>query len=192
MKDNTLLIDGKNYDPETLTCADLRVHYGTGRSVLVSGSGRNRVTKYRTGFQTNIGDIEVSAWNDLMRTLITRLGEDALQRQLQQWLKEHCAWIHTSAEVEQEAQQLHASRIFDDPIWCDYIGFNRQYRPEILKTADLIWVKRKCCGYTHQMTREQFERMQSISGGEEYCHDCSDYTPLVLTDPPEEAGDQNG
>lgn len=123
-----------SFDTESLTCDDLRVHYETGRSVHISGTGKNRITKYYAGFQTNIGDIEVSMWEDLMRFLVTRLEEDALQDQLQQWIKDHCTWIHTSAEIEQEALQRHAMRFFDDPAWCGYINFNRRYRPEVLGT----------------------------------------------------------
>ena len=181
-----------SFDAEKLTCEDLRVHYGTGRGVHISGTGKNRIIKYYAGFQTNIGDIEVSMWEDLMRSLVTRLREDALQDQLRQWVQENCAWIHTSAEIEREALQLHAMRIFDDPAWCGYIDFNRRYRPEVLEKADLLWVKRKCCGLTRLMTRKQFERKKSLTGGEEYCNDCGDYTSLDLTDPPEENDGLNG
>lgn len=124
MRDNTLHIDGKNYDPESLTCEDLRVHYGTGRGIHVSGSGRNRITKYRVGFQTNIGDIEVSVWMDLMRGLISRLGETEIQDHLRRWAKDNCAWLHTPAQIEAYALELHAARIFENPNWCGFAEFS--------------------------------------------------------------------
>lgn len=189
MTGHAIDIAGRSLDIATLTCEDLRVHYQTLHNVHISGTRRNRVTEDRTGMKTNIGDIEISAWMDLIRGLITRLGETDLQEQLQRWVKENCAWLHTQEAVEQYALELHATRIFDDPMWIGYIGFNRQYRPEALMNADLIWGKRKCCGKSRQMTREHFEWMRSIIGGEEYCCDCGGHTSLVLTDPPEEGND---
>ena len=38
-----------------LTFADLRVHYYTGRSYLISGEGRDKVFGYRHGVMTDIG-----------------------------------------------------------------------------------------------------------------------------------------
>ena len=125
-------IEEIQFTGENLTCEDLRVHHGTGRSVHISGSGRNRVTKYRTGIQTNIGDIEISVWMDLMQQVITWLCETELQEQLQQWVKENCAWVHTSEQVEQHSLELHAARIFDNPAWTGYIDFNRRYRPDLV------------------------------------------------------------
>lgn len=191
MTDHTIHIGGQNYDIDTLTCEDLRVQFRTGRDVHISGTGKKRVSRYRTGVLTNIGDIEISVWTDLMWRLIIRLGETEIQEQLQQWIKEHCAWVHTASQVEQNSLEFHAARTFDDPVWTDYIAFNRRYRSEVLKTADLVWVKRKCCGKIRQMTREHFEWIRSINGGNEYCHDCGDYTILALTDPPKEGDDLN-
>ena len=50
--------------------------------------------------------------------------------------KENCAWLRTLAEIEQEALELHAARIFDNPAWDGYIDFNKQYRPNAPKTAN--------------------------------------------------------
>lgn len=121
MEQEMLLIDKMDFD-DSLTCEDLRVHYKTGRN-MVSGSGRSRTTKYRNGVQTNIGDIEVSVWRDLMRTFIVQHGENEIQEQLQHWAKENCAWLHTPAEIEEYALQLHASRSFENPNWCGYEEF---------------------------------------------------------------------
>ena len=126
MTDHTISHEGQTYDIDALTCEDLRVHFRTGRVVCISGSGRNRITKYRTGVQTNIGDIETSVWVDLMRRLIAQLGETELQEQMQQWVKENCMWIHTSEEVEQHSLELHAARNFENPKWCGYNDFARR------------------------------------------------------------------
>lgn len=125
-------IDDERFATENLSCEDLRVHHRTGQNVHISGSGRNRVTKYRFCVQTNIGDVEISVWMDLMRRLIIHLGETKLQEQLQQWVKENCAWVHTLEQVEQRSLELHAARIFDNPAWIGYIDFNRRYRPDLV------------------------------------------------------------
>ena len=132
MTDPAINHESQIYDVDALTCEDLRVHFRTGRNIHISGSGRNRISKYRTGVLTNIGDIDIAVWTDLMRRLIARLGETELQEQLQQWVKENCAWVHTVEQVEQYSLELHAARVFDDPTWISYTDFNRRYRPDLV------------------------------------------------------------
>lgn len=140
-----------------LKFSDLRVRYGTGRSIFVSGSGRDKKYRYRYGVMTNLGDLEISEWKSLMRTLIEYHGEQKLQEQIRQWSQERYPRVHRNDEIEQEALELHAARIFDNPVWVDYIPFNRRYRPEALKTTRLIWVQTECCQTPAQVTMEQFE-----------------------------------
>lgn len=66
----------KEISSDGLKFEDLRKRYGTGRSYTISGSGKNRVTGYRTGVMTNIGDIEVSQWERLVHELISRNQEE--------------------------------------------------------------------------------------------------------------------
>ena len=60
--------------------------------------------------------------------------------------------------MEEYALSLHAARIFEDPAWADYVPFNRQYRPEILETAKLVWIKTSCCPKAGQITEKQLEK----------------------------------
>ena len=69
-------------NPADLTFEDLRAHFGTGRSYIKSGSGRDAVYGYRSGVMTNIGDIEENEWAQLMMDLVIRSGETALQEQI--------------------------------------------------------------------------------------------------------------
>ena len=62
------------------TFSDLRCHYQTGRSYVVSGEGRNRVYGYRTGVQCNLGDIEQKEWCEIVKELIHRKGEQELYK----------------------------------------------------------------------------------------------------------------
>ena len=154
--------------------------------MYVSGSGRTRVTRYCVGVQTNIGDVEISDWIDLMRRLIARLGETELQKQLQQWVKKNYTWLHTRSEIEQKALELHALRAFDWPQWSDYIAFNNFYRPEVLESANLVCVVCSSCGKKKQITREGFQGIQELHGGKKYCHKCADWVSLVLVGSPKE------
>ena len=49
------VVKAAELDAEKLTFEDLRCHFGTGRSYVISGTGRDRKTGYRTGVQTDVG-----------------------------------------------------------------------------------------------------------------------------------------
>lgn len=114
-----------------LTFGKLKSRGGTGRSYLISGSGRDRKMGYRSGIMTEIGDIEISLWELLVYNLIIRSGERGLYENLLEW----CAkipFLRSESERKSYALELHASRIFDDEKWVDYAAFNKRYRPDKL------------------------------------------------------------
>ena len=113
---------------DSVTFEDLSVHFFTGRSILLSGSGRDKKYSYRSGVMTDVGDIELSRWCELVRGLIKKANEQALHEQLLKWVKDCCPFQHTREEIEIYALELHASRIFDNPQWVAYDVFNQQYR----------------------------------------------------------------
>ena len=123
----------KKADVMDLSFADLRVHYGTGRSNVISGFGRNCKREYRRGVQTNLGDLKISEWTRLMHALIAHVGEQQLHSMLIEWVRQNYPWNWSKGEIEHYALKLHACRIFGDPKWIDYIPFNRKYRPDVLK-----------------------------------------------------------
>lgn len=47
---------------EELKFSDLRVHYGTGRSIHVSGTGRDKKFRYRYGAMTDLGDFRMEVF----------------------------------------------------------------------------------------------------------------------------------
>lgn len=143
---------------EAMTFSDLHVHYGTGRSVTLSGTGKDRVTAYRAGVKCDLGDLEEADWKQRVRDLIRSSGEEDLFGNLLSYVKEFCPWCRTKADQEREALDLHASRIFDDALWVGYIPFNQAYRPEVLKSADLVCVKTVCCKKQGLVTRARLER----------------------------------
>lgn len=125
------IIEGKHYNIQELTCEQIRVRFGTGRAIHVSGTGRDKKYTYRTGCMTSIGDILEADWFALARFIIERDGEQDLYDGLVEYAK-NCAWLHTKSEREEYALQLHMSRIFDDVEWVGYEEFNKIHRPELL------------------------------------------------------------
>lgn len=117
------VVKAAELDAEKLTFKDLRCHFETGQSYVISGRGRDRKTGYRTGIQTNVGDIEVSEWKMLMKDLIRRSDEEFLYKLLFQWVSQNIPWLHTKQEYELYSLKLHAMRIFENPDWADYEAF---------------------------------------------------------------------
>ena len=108
---------------EPVTFVDLRCHFRTWRSYVISKTGRDRKMGFRTGIQTNAGDIDVLEWKMLMEDLIRRSGEEIFHKLLLQWIFENTPWLHTKQERELEALVLHAMRIFENPEWVGYEVF---------------------------------------------------------------------
>lgn len=173
---------------EELAFEDLRVHYGTGRSILLSGNRQEKKYEYRVGMMTNVGDIERSEWIVLAKQLIEKANEQDLYLKLLEWETEHNYCRRKTSELEENTLELHMARIFDDPKWVDFILFNRKYRPEVLENADLVWFRYNCCGKVMQTTRELYESMTSRGDNTIYCRCCGEQTSISPTDPPEEGG----
>ena len=108
---------------EPITFEDLRCHFRTERSYVISGAGRDRKMGYRTGIQTNASDIDISEWKMLMENLIRRSGEEILYKLLLEWVSNNMPWLHTKQERDLEALVLHAMRIFENPEWVGYEVF---------------------------------------------------------------------
>ena len=140
-----------------LTFADLRCQYQTGRSYVISGTGRNRIYGYRTGIQCAIGDIEKSEWCQMVQELIREKGEQELYEQLLQHLKYQNYARKSFKELEFYALQLHANRIFDNKSWVDFVKFNRKYRPEIASSTRLIWITSECCKRPGEITQAMMD-----------------------------------
>lgn len=137
-----IIIDSISSVPnrDQLTHADLQAHFGTGRSILLSGSGRDKKYSYRNGIQTDLGDIRDDVWRELVRELIIRCHEEELFEKLLAWEKQHTYWLKTKAELEHHTLELYAARIFDCPKWVDYEAFSAcyGYQPQTCE-ANLSW-----------------------------------------------------
>jgi len=113
---------------DSVTFEDLRVHFFTGKAVLLSGSGRDKKYTYRSGVMTDVGDIELSRWRELVHGLIEKANEQTLHAQLMKWVKECCPFQHHKEEIETYALELHAARIFENPQWAAFDEFKNRYR----------------------------------------------------------------
>lgn len=159
------------------TFADLRHYYATGRAVLLSGEGRNKVYGYRHGIMCAMGDIELSDWQRMMKELISRSGEDGLHRQLTLWVKEHGYAWRDKNELEQKVLELHSMRIFDNPVWVDFIPFSQKYRPDALTGILLVTVCTECCGTPFLTTQARIDH----DGKEQtHCGICGRWSPYQI------------
>lgn len=135
------------------TFDDLRMKCGTGRAILLSGTGRDKKYGYRHGVDCKLGNIERSEWMRMMRELIERSGEEQLHRQMLCWHKEHSYLKETSEQITFSVLVEHSMRLFDNPRWVDYIKFNQQYRPEFLADVAVAKVRSACCSETFLTTQ---------------------------------------
>lgn len=145
-----------------ITFEDLRCHYQTGRSYVISGEGRNRVCGYRTGIQCNLGDIEKSEWMQIVKDVIARESEQELYKQLLDHIKDHNYAKETRAELEFKALEHHAARIFDNEAWVDFLVFNRKYRPQVAASVRLVVIRTDCCKKPGEVTRAMLGLNKSI------------------------------
>jgi len=120
------LIDSlEGIDISKLEFSDIRVMHGTGRSTLLSGSGKNKKFAYRIGYQTKIGDIQKDVWIKLAEQLIQQAGEENILKRLIAYVKV-LAWMKkvSVATIKENALEMHAMRLFENPSWVGYISFN--------------------------------------------------------------------
>ncbi len=141
---------------DSLTFDDVYYHYGTGVG-YTEMKNHEKVSKYRNGVGTNIGDIEKSVWKQIMYHLIAKAGEEELFEQLKEYAAE-VGFFRNKEELEMDALQLHSYRIFENPSWVGFVRFNQRYRLEYLKGFRLITIVCDCCGKPGEVTEEQLAK----------------------------------
>lgn len=173
-----------------ITFETLRVHYGTGRSFLIRKDGRRSIHGYRRGVMTDLGDLELEQWRRLAEELIQSSKEQQLYQNLLEWKQEHNYTRCSMAELATDTLELHMARIFDDPLWVDYVPFNRRYRPEVLNSTRLVLVKTECCEKYGQTTQEQLDEADRCGRGTS-CPICGRWSAYRVCDDSEvlERGD---
>lgn len=166
-----------------VTFSDLRLHFQTGRAYIISGQGRNRVYGYRSGVWCNLGDVDSADWVRMVKNVISREGEQQLHQQLLQYLKDHNYAKETKAELEFNALQLHAARIFDDEAWVEFLRFNRKYRPDVAASARLVRIRPMCCKMPGEITQTMLEQHKSTNTAPcPHCGRWAEYELLTTTE----------
>ena len=168
--------EGKSFDINDLTWEDVRKMFGTGRSFRIEGSRQEKKYGYRIGCMTKIGDIEESDWLNLIRSMIDRDGEQELFTNLLTWVTENDYTQKGKKDLEKEALELFASRIFDSTEWCDFVAFNTRFRPEVVSRVPLVLIKTTCCSKEGQTTQAIIDRWGELVP----CPICGRFSTYVL------------
>ncbi len=159
MAKRTRINDISLVSPEQITHANLTVLHETGQSVYVSGTGKNKEFRYRVGKQTEIGDIEISIWKQLVEQLVANEGDEELLDHYREWIRKNCPWIRTEKAAEEGAYLLYVSQTCLNRNWWGYVRFNMDYYPERLSNDQtLISVQPDCC---KQVFRAPIEAIRS-------------------------------
>ena len=88
---------------DSLTFGKVKFLYGTGRSNTFT-TVHGKVTTYRCGVMTEIGDIEESVWMQIVEFLIKKSHEIELYHNLLEWVKERSKWC---VRVRRNARSMH-------------------------------------------------------------------------------------
>lgn len=156
---------GQRMAEKKLTFNDLCPKHFSQRSDTISGTGKNRVLGYRTGVACEAGNIEIDEWRKLMLEHIHRAGEEELHEQLKVYVQAEYPWCKTKAKIKLEALELHAMRVFDNEKWVGFIRFNRQFRPEVLDSIQLVQITTVCCKSLAATTLAQVQNARRQSAG---------------------------
>lgn len=150
--------------PEQITRENLRFMYGTGQEIASKNSQGVKVSRYRSGVQTKLGDIEASIWMELVEKLIDLEKEREIFEQLFEWEKDtYNIQSKTRKDLLFEAMKSYTYRIYDNKVWWDYVRFNRKYHPEVLEhDADLIAVRFACCNNECRIPVEQIRHEHEV------------------------------
>ena len=72
-------------DSTQITVENLRYMYGTGQEIASKNSQGYKVSQYRNGVETALGDIEVSLGMELVQKLIEKENDQEIFEQLLEW-----------------------------------------------------------------------------------------------------------
>ena len=107
------------------TLQELRHQYGTGRACHVSGRGKSKVMDYRFGVMTDVGDIELGEWCQMIHALIERAGDQQIYVCLKEVIQQECPWLRTARDIEEETLSFYADQGYLNPQWWRYERFQK-------------------------------------------------------------------
>ena len=94
----TILLCEKTYQLKEIRYEDLIILFHTGRNEYLGGTGSNKKYRYRTGVNTNLGDIEINEWETAVEKLIEFNGDTAHYNDIMQKIKIGFPWLKTDSD----------------------------------------------------------------------------------------------
>ena len=175
----TRIDDIQKIDLSKLTHEGLKKHYGTGRGILIGGSGRDKKYRYRIGIATDLGDIEESVWCELVEILVVKENDQSLLDNLREWLSIHSYDRLSKEDLRKQSLEYYAAQMHIDREWCDYILFNQKYYPERLDDSTLVEIVTSCCKKPCKVTPELISR-QFGTNSTVRCPICAKYSTFEI------------
>lgn len=141
-------------DLDTVTAENLIWHYKTGVDVT-QGEGRRKTYAYRNGVQTEIGDLELSVWIAAAEYVVKRDGLEEEAAHLQEFItRKSSGYSFARRNPRMHALAYCMRSIYKNPAWVSFIPYNREYHPEVLVSAHLVWIITECCQKPGEVTEE--------------------------------------
>ena len=158
--------------------SDLRNHYGTGVATI-EGSGRYKKCSYRSGVQTDIGNIQEDLWMELVQELIEIRGDQWLLEAFEEYFAANgFSKCWDKKGLKMSALESIASELCDNKCWVGYLTFNETYRPNVIAPEDRVLVVTDCCGKPGAVTPERIAWDTSIYSGQVTCPICGGLSPF--------------
>ena len=149
-------------DLDTVTAENLIWRYGTGVAVT-RGEGRYKTHSYRNGVQTEIGDLELSVWIAAAEYVVKRDGLEEEAAHMQEFItRKSSGYSFARRNPRMHALAYCMRSIYKNPAWVSFISYNREYHPEVLVSAHLVWIITECCQKPGEVTEERIA--QSYNG----------------------------
>lgn len=79
-----------------------------------------KIYGFREIYKTKIGDFSPEKWRETVRKAIEDAGETELLEEIKQHCREHCAWLHKEADIEEHSMECLVSRAYLH--WKDFKG----------------------------------------------------------------------
>ena len=120
-------------DLQALTAPDIRLRFWTGQAGHAFKRGE-KITTYRTGIMTPLGDIEVSVWIQAAEALVER-------EHLQEEVEHITPYIEFPGDqqtaIRRQDLKIRAldavlSGLYRNPEWVRFVEYNAKYHPELL------------------------------------------------------------
>lgn len=77
------------------------------------------------GVMTDVGDIELGEWCQMIHALIERAGDQQIYACLKEVIQQECPWLRTARDIEEETLSFYADQGYLNPQWWGYERFQK-------------------------------------------------------------------